>query len=469
MAPDSASGLAPSTSLPPPRQARQRLQQTILHYTETLSRNQSGNPGDRSSVRASLDQLQSLETSLESQTLRVAVFGLVSRGKSAVINAIIGQPTLATGPTHGVTQWPRSVYWQLPKEEGCEQSWQVEFIDTPGLDEIDGAERSAQALSVANQADLILFVVAGPLTSLESQAMQQLQTAQKPLIIVFNKLDLYPEFNRDAIVEQLQQLAKAGSPTSEAFQSQPLQVEGVVGVAAAPASALVRTEWPDGRITEAWETPPPLIEPLTQTLRQIVRQDGALLVTLNALRGAREIESQLVSQISTLCQDEAAALIWRFARYKALIVALNPISLLDLLGGIGADLVMIRFLARLYGFPLTHYQASQLWRAILRSSGVLLLSEFASGLMGVGKTTATLLSPTFGPAGFTALTGAMIAQASAAGYGAYVVGQAARTYLEQGCTWGPEGVSAVMDEVLRSSRQSGVTDRLRSALEHDLQ
>ena len=39
------------------------------------------------------------------------------------------------------------------------------------------------------------------------------------------------------------------------------------------------------------------------------------------------------------------------------------VAVLDLLGGIASDLIMIRNLAKLYGFPMTNFEASKLWQA----------------------------------------------------------------------------------------------------------
>jgi uncharacterized protein (DUF697 family) len=172
--------------------------------------------------------------------------------------------------------------------------------------------------------------------------------------------------------------------------------------------------------------------------------------------------------VSRLHGDRADETIWQFAKYKAAAVALNPIAGLDLLGGVLIDLVMIRTLARLYGFPITGHEAGRLWRAILKSSGTLLLSELGSGLLGAGKTTAALVTLVDSASGVAALAGAITAQASAAGYGAYTVGQAAKTYLEQGCTWGPEGVSATLAALLNDTQNSATLARLRQEVEADL-
>ncbi|MBD2113452.1 MULTISPECIES: GTP-binding protein [Cyanophyceae] len=440
--------------------ARQTLSQAVTRYSTAVQG--SANP-HQAAVKQGLGQLQALSAKLESRCLRVAVFGLVSRGKSAVINALVGESILETGPLHGVTRWPRSVYWQ--PEVDSDLPWQIELVDTPGLDEVGGDIRAEMAQTVANQADLILFVVAGEITQLEYDALAELQRGHKPLLLVFNKIDLYPEIDRQAVYATLNSLrAELGRDTPGAK----LAVEEVVMVAASPAPLQVRVEWPDGRTSDEWEPQPPQIEPLRQALLAIVGQDGSALVALNALRHARSIEGDMVDHVSRLHSDRADETIWQFAKYKAAAVALNPIAGLDLLGGVLIDLVMIRTLARLYGFPITGHEAGRLWRAILKSSGTLLLSELGSGLLGAGKTTAALVTLVDSVSGVAALAGAMTAQASAAGYGAYTVGQAAKTYLEQGCTWGPEGVSATLAALLNDTQTSATLARLRQEVEADL-
>ncbi len=128
----------------------------------------------QAALRTELEVLQSTLDKLDQGVIRIATFGLVSRGKSAVVNALLGQKVLQTGPLHGVTQWPRSVRW-TPSSDG---KVQVELIDTPGLDEIQGESRAQMAREVASQADLILFVVAGDITRTEYQALCELRQAQ---------------------------------------------------------------------------------------------------------------------------------------------------------------------------------------------------------------------------------------------------------------------------------------------------
>jgi len=443
--------------------ARASIRQALSWYSHLRKPRQlTSNPELPAAVKPELEVLTSTLSKLDHGVIRIATFGLVSRGKSAVLNALLGQKLLQTGPLNGVTQWPRSVRW-TPSNSG---KVQVELIDTPGLDEIEGQARAQMAKDVARQADLILFVVAGDITRTEYQALCELRQTQKPLILVFNKVDLYPDTDRQAIYQNLQQLG-AGGPADRRLQ-QLLSSDEIVMVTAEPAPMEVRVEWPDGEVTHEWETPPPQVDELKQKILKILNREGRSLLALNALLQVREAEAAIAHKTIKLRNTEAEDLIWRFTKYKALAVAFNPIAFLDLLGGAVADLALIRSLAQLYGLPMTSYEAAKLLKTILFSSGGLLLGELGSGLLlGLGKSTAAIASGE-NPTNFSAYTGAAIAQAGIAGYGAYAVGRAAQEYLERGCTWGQLGPSTVIQEILTQVEPNTILYRLRQELGRNL-
>jgi GTPase SAR1 family protein len=344
---------------------------------------------------------------------------------------------------------------------------QVELIDTPGLDEIQGETRAQMAIDVASQADLILFIVAGDITRTEYQALCELRQSQKPLILVFNKIDLYPEQDRQAIYQQLQQLG-TGSPKDRRLQKL-LSEDEIVMVAAEPAPLEVRVEWPDGEVTYEWETPPPQVDELKQKILKMLNREGRSLLAINALIQAQNAERSIAKKTLELRRAEAEDLIWRFTKYKSLAVALNPIGVVDVLGGAIADLALIRSLSRLYGLPMTSYEAGKLWKKILVSSGGLLLGELGSSmLLGLGKSASAVVTTVDSPSGITAYAGSAIAQAGIAGYGAYAVGQAAQVYLEQGCTWGPQGPSTVIQDILNEVEPDTILYRLRQELGQQL-
>jgi len=444
------------------QRAKTSLRQVLQRYSQGLrpgatSPRRQTSIELQASVKTDLNQVSYALDKLNANLVRVAVFGLVSRGKSAVVNGLIGKKLVPTGPLHGVTQYPRSLYWELDLGEPVT----VELIDTPGIDEVGGQSRAAMALEVAHQADLILFVIAGDITRTEYRALSELQSAHKPLIVVFNKTDLYPDQDRQAIYQKLQALFAASGDASRPF----FEPEDIVRVAAEPAPLQVRVEWEDGRITYERETPAPDMGELRRKLLAILNQEGKSLLALNALRQAREAEQSIARKTLRLNQDAAEDMIWKFARWKAAAIALNPLAVLDMLGGCAADVVMIRSLARLYGLPMTRYEAGKLLTTILWSAGGLLAGEVGSGLLlGVGKSAAAAATLVDGVGGFMAYSSVAIAQATLAGYGSYRVGKAAQTYLEQGCTWGPEGVNTVLQDLLSQVDRDTILYRLRRNL-----
>ncbi len=442
--------------------ARASLTQALSWYGRLRKPGVRSNSQLAGLVKPELETLTSTLHKLDHNIIRIAAFGLVSRGKSAVLNALLGQKILQTGPLNGVTQYPRSIYWNPGGKV------QVELIDTPGLDEIAGESRAQMARDVVRQADLILFVVSGDITQIEYRALHKLRQAQKPLILVFNKIDLYPDTDTEAIYRNLQQLGGNGGVTDElsvSFTTAPLQPDEIVMVAAEPAPMEVRVEWSNGNVTYELETPPPQIDELKQIILKILNREGRSLLALNALIQAKDAEVAIAQKTIALRASETEDLIWQFTKYKALAVGLNPIAFLDVLGGTVADLVLIRSLARLYNLPMTGYEAGKILKTILFSSGGLLLGELGSGLLlGLGKS-ATAIATVDNPTNITAYAGSALAQAGIAGYGAYAVGKAAQAYLEKGCTWGELGASTVIAEILSEVEPDTIMYRLRQELE----
>ena len=440
-------------------QANASLQQAISWYS-SFRRHGSSPPSDRlqASVKNDLQSLQSALGRLERKAIRISTFGLVSCGKSSLINALLEEEVVATGPLHGVTQSLTMLRWNPLPEDGLS----AELIDTPGLDEVAGESRATMARSIAQKSDLILFVVAGDITRTEYQALSELRSTQKPMILVFNKIDLFPDLDRQKIYQQLQKLNAAHSRGNPEDIIAPHEI---VTVAAKPQPIQVRTEALDGTVTNTWEYPEPQIEPLKEALAQILRQEGKSLLALNALVQARDAENSIAQKTIEIRQAEAQKIINKYARYKAIAVAFNPIIVLDLVGGLVTDLVLIRALSKLYGLPITTYEAGTLLKRIVASSGGLLLGEVGSSLfLGVGKSGAILSSGFDSSSAITAYLGTASAQGAIAAYGTVVIGRVAQVYLEQGCTWGEMGASTLIQGILSQVEPNTIIYRLKQEL-----
>lgn len=390
-----------------------------------------------------LGTLSSLTLKLNQGLLQIAVFGFVSRGKSAVLNALFSDPIFPVGPLNGETQWPRSVRWSPGMtEQGA--ALHIELIDTPGLDEIEGQGRAQMAQEIARTADLILFIVAGPPTALELEALKELRQAGRPLLLVVNKADLYP--NLDAA----QIYARLDDPSLQQILSPP----EILLTSAAPAPVEIRVEWPDGRTTTDWEAPPVDVESLRSALLQLIHQEGHTLLALNTLLQAQTVERDIADRVQTYEAKSSQACISQYARLKAILIALCPLAFVDVGIGILADLLLIGTLVKLYRLPTHRHHVNQLWSQLLLSTVSLILVEVSSPIIFD-------LTPTNLSLGFLPWIGSGLLQACASLYGSTRVGKQTQVYLVNGYTWGPLGPSTLIKDILNQLQPQMILYRLR--------
>ena len=130
-----------------------------------------------------------------------------------------------------------------------------------------------------------------------------------------------------------------------------------------------------------------------------------------------------------------------------------------------ADLALIRSLAKLYGLPITTYEAGNLLRRIIASSGALLLGEIGSSLvLGVNKSGMLLTGGFEGMGALAAYASTASLQGAIAGYSSFIIGRVAQVYLEQGCTWGELGSSTLIKQILSQTDSNTIIYRLRQEL-----
>ena len=212
-----------------------------------------------------------------------------------------------------------------------------------------------------------------------------------------------------------------------------------------------------------------LIEPLKARILDVLDREGKALVALNTLLIAGDLHAEIVSRKVQIRDNAANRLIWNFAMAKGAAVALNPIPVADMAGGLAVDVGMIMTLSKLYGIPLTRRTAASLVRDMMLALGAMGLVSVASRLLASGLKSSL--------AGLTVATGGLAAPLTALGYGAiglgqaatgattsYVIGQGAKTYLRQGCQWGPRGIKTVIHQILAEAKADSVIDRLRDDL-----
>lgn len=289
--------------------------------------------------RAEIAQIESLQTKLKNYVFEIAAFGLSSCGKTAVLNALQVKSAQTkkqseqikngkTGPLHGTTTELSYAVWDDSDSDvdslKSPSKIQIKPIDTPGLDEVGGELRAEIAFVAANQADLILFVTAGDLTRLELEAIAQLQNLCKPILLICNKVDLYPESDRQRIHRALQ------DPELQAL----ISTDEIIFTSAAPLLRRVRLEYAD-LTQEIWESPAIEITALRQKILDLLNQDGKALLAINIMRSLWEIQKKVIRRrLDRLPQRTFASGIFIV---KAIAMLLSPSSGLNFILSVGID------------------------------------------------------------------------------------------------------------------------------------
>ena len=401
---------------------------------------------EKHALKQELADLEDMAKKLREGRLEIVLFGEIDTGKSALINALVGHAATAVDVRGGWTKEIWSVPWPAAGYcvPGLEQS-QVVLVDTPGINEVDGHQRAAMAAQAAARADLILFVTDSDLNRMEFSAVRELAASHKPILLVFNKIDNYTAEQRTRLREALadDRLRGIVGPAD------------IVETAADPLPREYVIESADGSRRTEHRRVPPDVEQLKVRILEVLERDGKALLALNAAMYAAD-KSDRVAAIKMRMRDErATAVIWSYAAMKSVAVALNPAAIADVIGGSAVDVTMVVTLARVYGVPLTWMNARKLIESIVKAAGWVMLGEavthFAASMFkGLTLGAGTVL---------TALP-----QGAAAGYGSFIVGQAAKFYLEHGASWGDEAPKTVVTRILQTTDKQSVLERLRAEI-----
>ena len=127
----------------------------------------------------------------------------------------------------------------------------------------------------------------------------------------------------------------------------------------------------------------------------------------------------------------------------------------DVLGGIAVDATMVATLGKIYGIPMSLNNARSLASSIAKSAGLVTVFEAVVSWIS---------------SGFKAITGGFgtivthAPQGAAAGFGSYIVGQAARYYFQHGASWGDESPKQVVATILANTDKQSVLDRLKTEI-----
>jgi len=399
----------------------------------------------RAELAAEFAEIETISEKLRKGEIHIAAFGRVGVGKSSLLNALLQREAFATSPLHGETRKEDRKAWQTLRDG------HVVLIDTPGTDELDGAEREQLARTISRRADVTLMLCEGDLTDFEFRALGELCTAQRSVLLVLNKADRYTAQELALLRQRLEERC-AGL----------LSPDRVVAVSADPRPEKVIRVDDSGRERETRRERPPDVAELKDRLWSLLEREGQALAALNAALFASELDEEVATRIVAARKTVAEKVIRKYCAGKAVLVALNPVPITDLLAAAGGDVAMVIHLGEVYGFRLSRREASKLLLTISAQMVALMGTYWGMNLVASAlKTASAGLS--------TALTAT--AQGALAWYATYLTGKMAQTWFSRGKSWGHSGpretarailASLDRDSIIRTARQD-IAHRLRKS------
>ena len=113
----------------------ENYQRAMASVEATLSRLQRCSPDEKERLKSELQSMQTMLRKLTSGRVEIVVFGEISTGKSALINALVGRPVAAVDVQGGWTKEVWNVAWEANgwRVPGLAQS-EIVLVDTPGTE-----------------------------------------------------------------------------------------------------------------------------------------------------------------------------------------------------------------------------------------------------------------------------------------------------------------------------------------------
>lgn len=145
------------------------------------------------------DEVETVDTSddeSDDAPLKLAIVGRPNAGKSTLVNRILGEDRMITGPEAGITRDSITIDWEWSSPDG--RSREVRLIDTAGLRKKSKVEDKLERLSAADTRHAIDFaevvvLLLDATRGLEAQDLRiadQIFSEGRALVIALNKWDV---------------------------------------------------------------------------------------------------------------------------------------------------------------------------------------------------------------------------------------------------------------------------------------
>ncbi|MBV9546100.1 MAG: dynamin family protein, partial [Chloroflexi bacterium] len=260
-----------------------------------------------------IEQLRQAELDLDEPFLLVIV-GEFNAGKSAFINALMGDSILREGvtPTTAVITRVRYAPTTIERREGhilevgfpLELLRDVAIVDTPGTNAILREHEEITSHFVP-RADLVLFVTSAdrPFTETERAFMQRIREWGKKVVVVLNKVDLLSE---DQVGEQVE-FVRSGVERLLGFRPQVFPVSARTRSGFSTLEDFVRTTLDErGRLALKLSSPLGVAERVGRTF--VMAAEEKLAVLSADMQLVESIDRQLTNYREDMRRDFALRL-----------------------------------------------------------------------------------------------------------------------------------------------------------------
>ncbi|WP_416674575.1 YcjF family protein [Egbenema bharatensis] len=375
---------------------------------------------DEVARQALLERSRELESTFARREFRLVVFGTGSAGKTSIVNAVLGRMVGQVGAPMGTTIIGETYPFRF---KGLDR--EIHITDTPGILEagIVGTEREQLARQLAAEADLLLFVIDNDLRQSEWTTLRSLVQIGKRSIVVFNKIDLYPEADLQILLDRLQDRLHPLIPS-----------EDLVAVAANPQAITL----------ESGETlrPDPEIIPLLRRMVMILRSEGEDLIADNLLFQAQQLGEAARELIDAERLKQAEKVVERFQWIGAGVVSAMPIPVVDILAAAAVNAQMVVEIGRVYDCEMNIERGKELAVSLTKTLISLGLVRGATEIFAIAMQTNVA----------TFVIGRAVHGATAA-YLTRIAGKSFIEYFRQDQNWGDGGITEVVQEQFRLNQR----------------
>ncbi|HET9031903.1 MAG TPA: Era-like GTP-binding protein [Dokdonella sp.] len=292
---------------------------------------------DASSLQQELHELDRRRLSGE---CHVALFGEISTGKSSLIRALASEAEADIDVIGGTTRWVKHFHGNLG--DGRE----LVLADMPGTGEVSGSQREQLARDEALRAHAVIYLVASDLTRAQDAELRWLAGFGKPLILVLNKIDLFDDDEREALLG--------------AFASRYATVcRAIVGISAGGAERFER-RLDDGRVEQVRRERVADIDKLLDALMQVTSGGAESLEPAREAAVLASVDQRSHALAQQVAVRESEACVSRYTRRAVVgaMAAVAPGSDIIIQGALGT--AMVRELARIHDVPVRELDVENL-------------------------------------------------------------------------------------------------------------